>query len=260
MKRLNKFLGLVICCLFLCGCVNCNMNLTIEDQDNASLNVDFLIKEDSLYSVDQIKQQLLNSSDEMNDWTFKDIEKTIDDDKYHGFTMTAPDKQVKEILNHLSVKEKDGNTSYILEITSEELGSFDTSELSNYSSTLALVQGQGASFDLNIEMPGDITNSNIGKVKDNQVTINLLNYLTDSSLSSIKIEANDKVSDNSIYLYLIIGLLVILIIGGIYFYVSRKRNNENHDEREDIQKRCSHCNNIISDEDEICPICGQKLN
>lgn len=228
MKKFIQLFSVFIICFLLTGCVQCQIELEIKNKDHAQFTMEFLISDDALNTtgktINDYKEQFFASNDQFQDWTFENTTKTIDDESYQGLIITAPESYTQDILDHLTVTKDDHQTTYQLNLTDEEMKKIDTSELSQYTSTISLLQGQGAKFEFDIIMPGTISETSIGQINDDHVTINLLNYIQDSELKDIKIVSVEKTNDN-VYLYIGIGVIVIIALISIYLYTKKRKQS-----------------------------------
>ena len=96
---------------------------------------------------------------------------------------------------------------------------FNTSEIediNNYS--LTNLKTMGLELNLNIKMPGNISETSYGKIQDNQVKINLLDFLTQDETKSISIiSSNRHQTTQPANIFIFVALIIILYI----IFVSR---------------------------------------
>ena len=91
---------------------------------------------------------------------------------------------------------------------------FNTSEIediNNYS--LTNLKTMGLELNLNIKMPGNISETSYGKIQDNQVKINLLDFLTQDETKSISIiSSNRHQTTQPANIFIFVALIIILYI------------------------------------------------
>lgn len=75
----------------------------------------------------------------------------------------------------------------------------------------------GLEVNLNIIMPGEIIKTNVGKINDNKVQINLLNLLTQNKISTISLVSKEKTNNS-----FVINFIVIIILIFILYRIIRK--------------------------------------
>lgn len=160
--------------LSLTGCVKGNVDIEFIDESNASLTIEVLIQEDLLdsygTSLTDLKHKLTNS--ELSTWENKELKKDINGTQYIGFQLIAPKDINKSLLSFFTTNKKEG--TYQVTIDHSTINNiFNTSEIediNNYS--LTNLKTMGLELNLNIKMPGNISETSYGKIQDNQVKIN----------------------------------------------------------------------------------------
>ena len=75
----------------------------------------------------------------------------------------------------------------------------------------------GLVVNLNIIMPGEIIKTNVGKINDNKVQINLLDLLTQNKISTISLVSKEKTNNS-----FVINFIVIIILIFILYRIIRK--------------------------------------
>ena len=76
----------------------------------------------------------------------------------------------------------------------------------------------GLEINLKISLPGKITETNYGNINNNEVKINLLDFITQKQTTEIKITSS-KQNFNS---RLINILLIIILVTSLYFLLRKK--------------------------------------
>lgn len=201
----------------LTGCVKGNVEIEFVDKNEATLSIEILLKKELLktynLSLNDLKDKLNNS--ELNNWIYQEINRN----NYSGFKLQAPSNINKSLLTFFKENKKEG--TYQVIIDSNTINNiFNTSEIediNNYS--INNLKDMGLEFELRIKMPGSITKTSYGKIKDNQVRINLLEYLVQEKPETITIVSNKQsnmMSTTNIFIF--ITLIVIL------FFILRKRH------------------------------------
>ena len=201
--------------LSLTGCVKGNVDIEFIDESNASLTIEVLIKEDLLdsygTSLTDLKHKLTNS--ELSTWENKELKKDINGTQYIGFQLIAPKDINKSLLSFFTTNKKEG--TYQVTIDHSTINNiFNTSEIediNNYS--LTNLKTMGLELNLNIKMPGNISETSYGKIQDNQVKINLLDFLTQDETKSISIiSSNRHQTTQPANIFIFVALIIILYI------------------------------------------------
>ena len=201
--------------LSLTGCVKGNVDIEFIDESNASLTIEVLIQEDLLdsygTSLTDLKHKLTNS--ELSTWENKELKKDINGTQYIGFQLIAPKDINKSLLSFFTTNKKEG--TYQVTIDHSTINNiFNTSEIediNNYS--LTNLKTMGLELNLNIKMPGNISETSYGKIQDNQVNINLLDFLTQDETKSISIiSSNRHQTTQPANIFIFVTLIIILYI------------------------------------------------
>ena len=201
--------------LSLTGCVKGNVDIEFIDESNASLTIEVLIQEDLLdsygTSLTDLKHKLTNS--ELSTWENKELKKDINGTQYIGFQLIAPKDINKSLLSFFTTNKKEG--TYQVTIDHSTINNiFNTSEIediNNYS--LTNLKTMGLELNLNIKMPGNIIETSYGKIQDNQVKINLLDFLTQDETKSISIiSSNRHQTTQPANIFIFVALIIILYI------------------------------------------------
>ena len=201
--------------LSLTGCVKGNVDIEFIDESNASLTIEVLIQEDLLdsygTSLTDLKHKLTNS--ELSTWENKELKKDINGTQYIGFQLIAPKDNNKSLLSFFTTNKKEG--TYQVTIDHSTINNiFNTSEIediNNYS--LTNLKTMGLELNLNIKMPGNISETSYGKIQDNQVKINLLDFLTQDETKSISIiSSNRHQTTQPANIFIFVALIIILYI------------------------------------------------
>lgn len=223
MKKVLKLFSVLVMVLALTGCMKVRYQITIKDDKNADVVLTMLYSKEMMdsynMSQDDIKQQL-ESEGQIKDWNLKEASETVDNEKYVGFTATAPKDVSDEILKGLSVK---GN-KYTLKLEGEELGeSFDTAEL-GYS--VEQLEKMGLEMSIKIAMPGKVKSSTVGKIENGIVNVGLTDLENMSSdITIVSVESGSSGSGN---MGLIIGgvAAVIVVAAGAFYFIKKKNKKE----------------------------------
>lgn len=201
--------------LSLTGCVKGNVDIEFIDESNASLTIEVLIQEDLLdsygTSLTDLKHKLTNS--ELSTWENKELKKDINGTQYIGFQLIAQKDINKSLLSFFTTNKKEG--TYQVTIDHSTINNiFNTSEIediNNYS--LTNLKTMGLELNLNIKMPGNISETSYGKIQDNQVKINLLDFLTQDETKSISIiSSNRHQTTQPANIFIFVALIIILYI------------------------------------------------
>ena len=89
---------------------------------------------------------------------------------------------------------------------------YNVSELKNISNySLENLKDLGLEVNLNIIMPGEIIETNIGKINDNKVRIDLLDLLIQKNVSVISLVSKEKKSSSFVINFIIIIALIFIL-------------------------------------------------
>lgn len=229
MKKIQK--TLIFCCLslLLTGCVKYDISLDLSNGQDAFLQSTLLINKETAASydlnTDSLKKQLTANSDFFAEWQIDKTTKTIDDTQYTGLIFTAPETVNEDISKHFTSENDKDITTYTLDLNLMKT-ELDLSELQNYKTTLTTLKNNGATFEMIITMPGTITHSSVGTISENEVTIDIYEYLIDGRIPEIKIISTEKTIDSQFYLYFSIGLIILTVLFFIHFLTKKKRKKD----------------------------------
>ena len=81
-----------------------------------------------------------------------------------------------------------------------------------------IVENMGLEINLKISLPGKITETNYGNINNNEVKINLLDFITQKQTTEIKITSSKQNFDSR----LINILLIIILVTSLYFLLRKK--------------------------------------
>lgn len=199
----------------LTGCVKGNVDIEFIDENTSTLTIEVLFQEELLKSYDtsltDLKHKLTNS--ELSNWQSKELTQEVNGTMYVGFQLLAPKEINKSLLSFFTTDKKEG--TYQITIDHSTINNiFNTSEIediNNYS--LSNLKSMGLELNLNIRLPGTINETSYGKIKNNQVTINLLEFLTQDKTTAITVTSSDRHQTNQpANIFIFITLIVILYI------------------------------------------------
>lgn len=233
MKRIGKILLCLLFVLGLSGCVKYNITMKVDEDGKVAAEMELLAQESFLQQAnttaeDWMKEAKEEIEEKYKDKTgtkidFKETSKTINDQKYVGgiftITDTAQDQAVKK-------EEKDGKDVLTLtlplsdvvgeEMDSEELEGFDVSQM----------KSMGIEMNLIIEMPAN-AKSTVGEVKDNVVTIDLLDVIYNKKATDIVVTCEiDKGVDMTM---VIAGVAGVVVIAGACWFIFKKKKPAKED-------------------------------
>lgn len=229
MKKIKSLLIMFCISILLTGCVKLDITMDLSDGESIDLQGVLLIKDDDLKSYDMtiesLKKQLTTNSDFLNGWKVEETTDTIDNEKYKGLIFIAPDSVNEEIARNFSSSEDKDIITYEFNINFIKSG-LDLSELKNYKSTLSVLKSNNASFKMIVKMPGDVTESSLGKIDNDTVTIDLYDYLINGGIPDLKITSQEKSIDSYFYLYFAIGIIIIACLFVINYLTRKKRKKD----------------------------------
>ncbi|MGN1181682.1 MAG: hypothetical protein ACI4SR_01655 [Faecalibacillus sp.] len=229
MKKIKKIMILCFMSLLLTACVQLNITIDFSDGESAMINSELLIKESDLktnqLTIKDIKKQIQSNDDLFKNWSIKDISKTIDNEKYKGISIQSPDTINEELAKKLTSHEENKQTTYEFNINFQESG-LDLSELTHYQTTIKTLKNNNASFELYIIMPGKVIESSIGTIDGNVVTVDLYDYFLSGHIPPISIISQTDNIDDSFYLYIFVGFIIIIMICFVYHLTRKKRKKD----------------------------------
>lgn len=215
----KNLLTLLFCLLLLTGCVKGDLNINLKDLNNVEMNAQVLLPKNFFTSyntsIDELKEMLENNG--LENWKKENIETSINGVTYLGLKLIAPKDINDNLLSFFYINEDDDN--FFVNIDLNKINQlYDISEIediSNYS--IEDLKNVDIEINLNITVPGTVVNTNIGKINNNQVQINLFELLTQEKISEISIVYKNK-SNNSAF----INLIIITILLFILYWILRK--------------------------------------
>lgn len=204
---------------FIDWCVKGNVNIDFQNIDDVEMNVEILLPKSFYNSYATPIDELKNALKEKNfrDWQSEDLKKSINGVSYLGFNFIAPETINKLLLSFFYFNKQENN--YHVKIDLNTINNiYDTSELKNISNySLENLKDMGLEVNLNIIMPGEIIKTNVGKINNNKVQINLLDLLTQDKISTISLVSKEKTNNS-----FVINFIVIIILIFILYRIIRK--------------------------------------
>lgn len=212
--KYKKFYIVILCLLsLLTGCVKSNVNIDFQNPKNIKMNIELLLPK-SFYdsyadSIDELKNALKDKN--LKDWQSKELKKSINGVSYLGFNLIAPETINKQLVSFCYFNKQKNN--YYVEIDLNVINNmYNVSELKNISNySLENLKDLGLEVNLNIIMPGEIIETNIGKINDNKVRIDLLDLLIQKNVSVISLVSKEKKSSSFVINFIIIIALIFIL-------------------------------------------------
>ncbi len=214
--RSIKSCGLIICLfILLTGCVKGDVNIVFKDENNANMEIEVLFPESFLSNYNTSIEELMNTLKEngLQDWTSEESKESVNGITYLKLNLWAPESINKSLMSFFNNDEKKNNYQVNIDLNSinEIYNISELKDVDNYS--LSSLKTMGLELNLNITMPGTITETNFGKINKNQVQINLLDLLTQDEISTVSIvSTQEHKSTFPINFLIITGLLFILYL------------------------------------------------
>lgn len=211
-ELMKKILLLIYLAFFLTGCVQGNIEIEYQNRDQANLKVAMYCQEKLLSTYDTSLDELQNTllASQFNTWQIKQIAKTINGSRYVGLELIAPEEITTYLLNFLSYDQK--NDQYSLIINKTDINNIinlnELNDINNYS--ISSLENLNLDINLTISLPGTIQETSYGSVTNNQVKINLLNFLNQDKATQIKVISNSQSSNWQLTSFLIGGIIIIL--------------------------------------------------
>ena len=216
----KKIILIVFSLLFLSGCVKGDVNIKYTNLEKANLIIELLCQKEILSTYDTTLEDIQNklAVNQLKNWQIKELNESINGVNYVGFALNAPDNINNMLLNYISYDQ--GNNTYQVLFPKDLIDSLlNSSELQDINnSSLLSLENMGLEINLKISLPGKITETNYGNINNNEVKINLLDFITQKQTTEIKITSSKQNFDSR----LINILLIIILVTSLYFLLRKK--------------------------------------
>ena len=216
----KKIILIVFSLLFLSGCVKGDVNIKYTNLEKANLIIELLCQKEILSTYDTTLEDIQNklAVNQLKNWQIKELNESINGVSYVGFALNAPDNINNMLLNYISY-DQENNTYQVLfpkDLIDSLLNSSELQDINN--SSLLSLENMGLEINLKISLPGKITEANYGNINNNEVKINLLDFITQKQTTEIKITYRKQNFDSR----LINILLIIILVTSLYFLLRKK--------------------------------------
>ena len=215
----KKIILIVFSLLFLSGCVKGDVNIKYTNLEKANLIIELLCQKEILSTYDTTLEDIQNklAVNQLKNWQIKELNESINGVSYVGFALNAPDNINNMLLNYISYDQ--GNNTYQVLFPKDLIDSLlNSSELQDINnSSLLSLENMGLEINLKISLPGKITETNYGNINNNEVKINLLDFITQKQTTEIKITSSKQNFDSR----LINILLIIILVTSLYFLLRK---------------------------------------
>lgn len=216
----KKIILIVFSLLFLSGCVRGDVNIKYTNLEKANLIIELLCQKEILSTYDTTLEDIQNklAVNQLKNWQIKELNESINGVSYVGFALNAPDNINNMLLNYISY-DQENNTYQVLfpkDLIDSLLNSSELQDINN--SSLLSLENMGLEINLKISLPGKITETNYGNINNNEVKINLLDFITQKQTTEIKITSSKQNFDSR----LINILLIIILVTSLYFLLRKK--------------------------------------
>lgn len=216
----KKIILIVFSLLFLSGCVKGDVNIKYTNLEKANLIIELLCQKEILSTYDTTLEDIQNklAVNQLKNWQIKELNESINGVSYVGFALNAPDNINNMLLNYISY-DQENNTYQVLfpkDLIDSLLNSSELQDINN--SSLLSLENMGLEINLKISLPGKITETNYGNINNNEVKINLLDFITQKQTTEIKITSSKQNFDSR----LINIFLIIILVTSLYFLLRKK--------------------------------------
>ena len=224
MKKRFKSLSLILLAFLLSGCMKMNMTLDVSGNGKVKTSVRMLASEDTLKTSGMKESEFTQSLKKQFTKNNKDvsahvIKETHDGQKYIGVEASnAMSSSIKAVVKNGRVQVTIPMKTFTSALTDNNI----TSEtLNNFNMNEESLKKNGVEMKLVFNMP-DKAKSNIGEVKGNKVTVDLLHEIlkTDAKAENIVVSSKTGKTFDAKILFLIIGGLALII--AIILYALKK--------------------------------------
>ncbi len=224
MKKRFKSLSLILLAFLLSGCMKMNMTLDVSGNGKVKTSVRMLASEDTLKTsgmkesefTESLKKQFTKNNKDVSAHVIKE---THDGKKYIGVEASnAMSSSIKAVVKNGRVQVTIPMKTFTSALTDNNI----TSEtLNNFNMNEESLKKNGVEMKLVFNMP-DKAKSNIGEVKGNKVTVDLLHEIlkTDAKAENIVVSSKTGKTFDAKILFLIIGGLALII--AIILYALKK--------------------------------------
>lgn len=224
MKKRFKSLSLILLAFLLSGCMKMNMTLDVSGNGKVKTSVRMLASEDTLKTsgmkesefTESLKKQFTKNNKDVSAHVIKE---THDGKKYIGVEASnAMSSSIKAVVKNDRVQVTIPMKTFTSALTDNNI----TSEtLNNFNMNEESLKKNGVEMKLVFNMP-DKAKSNIGEVKGNKVTVDLLHEIlkTDAKAENIVVSSKTGKTFDAKILFLIIGGLILII--AIILYALKK--------------------------------------
>lgn len=224
MKKRFKSLSLILLAFLLSGCMKMNMTLYVSGNGKVKTSVRMLASEDTLKTsgmkesefTESLKKQFTKNNKDVSAHVIKE---THDGKKYIGVEASnAMSSSIKAVVKNGRVQVTIPMKTFTSALTDNNI----TSEtLNNFNMNEESLKKNGVEMKLVFNMP-DKAKSNIGEIKGNKVTVDLLHEIlkTDAKAENIVVSSKTGKTFDAKILFLIIGGLALII--AIILYALKK--------------------------------------
>lgn len=234
MKKIGKVLVSLLFIFSLTGCVKYNITLKISETGQSNVEMEMLVLESYLKQVGQTSEEWINdvkkrAGDKLKESAdinvdVKETSKTIDNQKYVGAVITAASEKQDE---NIKKEEKDGKTllTYTIPLSDFDDSDLPTDELGDIN--FSQLKTMGVEMILRVEMPAKVK-STVGEVKDNVVTIDLLDMM-DNQKKDIVITC-EVAQNNNTTMMIVGGVVGAIVIAGVCWFIYKKKKTSQVEE------------------------------
>ena len=235
MKRRLKSLSLVLLAFLLSGCVKMNMTLDVSGNGKVKTSVRMLASTDTLKTsglktsgiqestfTQDLKKQFTKNNKDVSAHVIKE---THDGKQYVGVEASnALSSSIKAIVKDGRVQVTIPMKTFTSALTDNNI---TTDTLNNFNMNEESLKKNGVEMKLVFNMP-DKAKSNIGEVKGNKVTVDLLHEIlkNDAQAENIVVSSKTGKTFDAKILFLIIGGIALII--AIILYALKKTKKEKH--------------------------------
>lgn len=229
MKKI-KLLVIALLVVMVSGCMRVRVSMDFDADGKAKMSMSMLMKESMMkmaeMDIDDLKENFGDVDED--DFKFKQVEETIDKEKYVGWEATSKkaipfDSSFSTLQGEVDV-DKENNR---IEISLDADDLTESMEQSSQQYSAQDMKDFGVSMDLVFHFEGEVISAN-GEIGDDKksVTYDLLTF--DEDYIEIEAHLSGSSSDQTM-MYIIIGVLAVVAIGGIaFFIIKKKKKDENH--------------------------------
>ncbi len=231
MKKTLKFLVMIMMIITLTGCMKINMDVEVQSDLTTKMSMELLLDEkllsaqgeDPETAVKQMQEEML-SEDELKDAKVNTIEKTIDGSKWRGVSISGIAKNDADSIK-VEKKTIDGQEKICLTLPMDNLSDdLDPSSMTSAGYSVEQMKKLGMEMNVTIKMPGKAS-SNVGEVKDDTVTVDLLEIMYSGKGQDIIVTSDIGSTGSNMTMIIVGSIIAVIAVAGVIIFMKKKKTS-----------------------------------